>query len=730
MSQQGHTLTTRPSLFSISSHVTGAQVHSRPSRSNFRPCANCTCSPGLLTRQGRLSSSYSKRLSLRKSSSGKIHSPFSSPRRTDSLYTLDSENCNSVVRETNTTARLAKLREKMAMNDLGVYIVPSQDAHQSEYTSLPDQRMAFISGFSGSAGVSVVTRDISSLNETPDGVCALSTDGRYFTQALNELDLNWRLLKQGVKDEPTWEEWSIDQAAQMSADSGKEVLIGVDPSLITFAQKIHFQKLVDEKISNSKKQINIKFVPIATNLIDAIWTDFESYPERVLNPVEPLDLKYTGLSTREKLTKIQEKLLTEHNLKNFVVTSLDEIAWILNLRGSDIDYNPVFYSYLIISAHDIVLYIDNHERLLKSQNYLTHNKVIVKPYNQIWQDLSELSIDNDNKIAVSSTASWAIVNQISKSGVDSFKIISSPIEELKAIKSPVEIEGAKAAHYKDGIALCKFFSWLEYQVIHEGELIDEVEASDKLLEFRKEQPDFVGLSFETISSTGSNAAIIHYAPKKDNCSVIDPSKIYLNDSGSQFLDGTTDTTRTFHFGTPTQEQIDNYTLVLKGNIALATLNFPEGTTGYVIDSIARQYLWKYGLDYRHGTGHGVGAYLNVHEGPVGISFRPATNNVALKPGNLISNEPGYYKDGEYGIRIENVMYVTETEFKFGDKKFFKFETITRVPYCKKLINVNMLSKDEKDWINSYHQQVWNDISKNYKKHSIEYNWLKNETSVI
>lgn len=727
MSHQG-VVTARPSMFSLNGSQSHHQTISRPAiqsrrTSSQRICDNCTCSPGLLTRLGRLSNKYQRRMSLRRSSSGKIQSVTSSPRRQNSLYTIDAEssNCDRSVKEINTSQRLESLRSQMAKHDLAVYVIPSEDAHQSEYTSASDQRRSFISGFSGSAGVAVVTRDITSLNDTPDGLCVLSTDGRYFNQAANELDFNWRLLKQFTKGEPTWEEWSILQLEQMSLDSGKVAKIGIDPKLITYSAYKGFQLLIDQKVSLNAK---VSIVPVEQNLIDAIWTDFESLPPKTLNDVGYLDVKYTGLSTLDKKQKIKDEL-TKYNATTLVVTALDEIAWFLNLRGNDIEFNPVFYSYLLLNGDEFTLYSDKPERFSNLDLYFSENKIELKPYDQIFGDLKDIPISS--KVVIPETASWAIVNALSNSN---YQVTTSPIDELKLLKTKEEIDGAISAHYKDGIALCKYFAWLEHEIGHNCELIDEVEASDKQELFRKEQENFVGLSFETISSTGPNAAIIHYAPKRDDCSVINPNKIYLNDSGAQFLEGTTDTTRTLHFATPSQEEIDNYTLVLKGNIALATLTFPEGTTGFMIDSIARQYLWKYGLDYRHGTGHGIGAYLNVHEGPIGISFRPSTNRVSLKPGNLISNEPGFYKDGEYGIRIENVMYVKEADLSFGDKKFYKFETITRVPFCKKLINKNLLTLEEKSWINDYHKTIWEQVGKNFEKGSHEYKWLKHECCPI
>ncbi|KAI5307765.1 hypothetical protein KEM55_007487 [Ascosphaera atra] len=286
-------------------------------------------------------------------------------------------------------------------------------------------------------------------------------------------------------------------------------------------------------------------------------------------------------------------------------------------------------------------------------------------------------------------------------------------------------------HVRDGAALSEYFAWLEHQLTT-GVTLNEVEAADKLKECRKKQKNFVGLSFPTISSTGPNGAIIHYEPERDNCSVIDPNAIYLCDSGAQYLDGTTDVTRTWHFGEPTEKERYAFTLVLKGVIGLDTAVFPKGTTGYALDVLARQALWKSGLDYMHGTGHGVGSYLNVHEGPIGIGARPAYSEVALAPGNVISDEPGYYEDGAFGIRIENIFMVrpVETKYSFGDKPWLGFEHVTMTPICKKLIDPSLLTADELKWLNDYHAEIYEKTSPFFEKDEFTLNWLKKETSPL
>ncbi|KAG7813794.1 hypothetical protein KL921_000068 [Ogataea angusta] len=727
------TMNPKPSMFSLISNngtpgaTTMKQVsgQGRFGTSN-RPCTNCTCSPGLLSRQGRRSSVYLKRININRTNSLKANqtagtSPGLSPRRRtgDSLYTIDSK-CST--KEINTSLRLEKLRVEMKLHDIAIYIIPSADAHQSEYTSAPDQRRAFISGFGGSSGVAVVTRDVTCMNETPEGLSALATDGRYFIQAANELDFNWQLLKQGVPGDPSWEEWTVEQAIQMARDSGETIKIGVDPTLFTYSEIKTLESLVSQK--NTDK---VKIVPVRENLIDKIWSLFEEMPLRQFNEIIPLGLEYTGESTQSKMERLQ-LYFNKYGSSTLILSALDQIAWLLNLRGKDIDFNPLFYSYLIIEKDKLTLYTNGSavtSDTLKS--YLQSINCEVKNYEDIWSDIRKLASELNSqgaKILLTKEASWKMVNCII---AKNFLEIDSPIAEMKEVKNEVELKNQKNAQIKDGMALIKYFAWLEDQLINKDEFVSEYEGGMKLLEFRSQLDNFKGLSFETISSTGSNAAIIHYAPKRETSTIINPNKIYLCDSGAQFLDGTTDTTRTLHFKTPTEEETRNYTLVLKGHIALAKLVFPQGYTGYQVDSIARQFLWQHGLDYEHGTGHGVDSYGPVHSMGVGIGYRPQYNSTPLTPGHLISNEPGYYKPGEYGIRIENMFFVKKSDkMSPGGKQFLEFETVTTVPYCRRLIDVKLLSPEEKQYINDYHQKIWQLYESRLPKKSLEYNWLKKE----
>jgi Xaa-Pro aminopeptidase len=612
----------------------------------------------------------------------------------------------------DTSSRLAELRRLMAEKDVQVYIIPSEDSHSSEYIAACDARRAYISGFTGSAGCAVVTQD----------KAALATDGRYFSQAAAELDDNWTLLKQGLQDVPTWQDWSADESA-----GGKNV--GVDATLLPVAA---VSKLV-EKI---EKQGGKQLLPLNENLVDAVWA--KERPSLPSQPVTVLSDDFAGKSVSAKIADLRKEL-EKKSSPGFVVSMLDEVAWLFNLRGSDIPHNPVFFSYAIVTPDVATLYVDESKLDNTCRSHLKANDVQVKPYNDIFGDCQKLHADVKQKaeansaaaspgsFLISNKASWAL--KIALGGDGSVEDIRSPIGDAKAIKNETEIAGMRACHVRDGAALIEYFAWLEDQLVVKKAHLDEVDGANKLQELREKQKHFVGLSFRTISSTGANAAIIHYGPQKDTCAVIDPEAIYLCDSGGQYTDGTTDTTRTLHFGKPTDQEREAYTLVLKGHMALDMAVFPKGTTGFALDSMARQHLWMNGLDYRHGTGHGVGSFLNVHEGPIGIGTRVQYTEVALSAGNVISNEPGYYEDGKFGIRIENIIIVRETKTKhtFGDKPFLGFEHVTMVPYCRNLIDVGLLTETEKSWLNSYNAEVLEKTRGFFEGDKLTTDWLERET---
>ena len=472
-------------------------------------------------------------------------------------------------------------------------------------------------------------------------------------QAEKELDKDWKLMKQG-KD--------IDLKTYLSKNL-KEKIIGIDGFLFS----------VDFYNSLSK---NTKIKIISENLIDKVWNDLQpSFPN---NPVFNLDLKYSGIESKIKFEEIRKRM--KENSTNFILFSaLDEIAWILNLRGNDISYNPVFLSYLIISIDKIFLFSDKKIELNLSGFEL-------KPYNEILNFLNSIEenvwIDkNTSNISLYKSIKFPIEKQ-------------SPVSISKGIKNEIELKGMRNCQIRDGIALVKFFCWLEEELKNGNENLTEVSVANHLEFLRSQQKDFISLSFSTISGMGSNGAIIHYSPQKETCSKINSKEMFLLDSGAQYLDGTTDTTRTVHFGNPTDYEKECFTNVLKGHIELDSLIFPEGTTGHRLDLVARMHLWKNGQDYKHGTGHGVGHFLNVHEGPHGIGSRENSNvkfveNMVVTNGKkkiFIENlkfsllEPGYYESGKFGIRIENIMIVKESKTKYkSDTKYFEFEHITCVP---------------------------------------------------
>ncbi|KAF1998897.1 putative Xaa-Pro aminopeptidase P [Amniculicola lignicola CBS 123094] len=610
----------------------------------------------------------------------------------------------------NTTERLAELRKLMKEHELDVYMVPSEDNHQSEYIAPCDGRREFISGFSGSAGYAVITHE----------KAALSTDGRYFNQAEKQLDSNWELLKQGLQDVPTISEWTVDQVQ-------KGTVVGVDPGVVTAADARRLSDKIKKKGGETRA--------VKHNLVDLVWgAQRPARPsEKVI--VQPVD--FSGKHFDEKLEELRKELEKRKSL-GFVVSMLDEVAWLYNLRGSDIPYNPVFFSYAVVTPTTATLYVDETKLDDEVKAHLG-DKVSIKSYDAIFEEVAALSAstaltngktdtETKQKFLTSTRASWALNQALG--GEERVEEARSPVGDAKAIKNETELEGMRQCHIRDGAALIEYFAWLEDQLIVKEAKLDEVDGADKLESIRSKHDRFKGLSFDTISSTGPNAAVIHYKPEKGACSVIDPKAIYLCDSGAQYKDGTTDTTRTLHFSEPTEMERKAYTLVLKGNIALERVRFPKGTTGFALDTIARQFLWAEGLDYRHGTGHGVGSFLNVHEGPIGIGTRVQYSEVSLSIGNVISDEPGYYEDGKFGIRIENMIMVREvkTNHQFGEKPYLGFERVTMVPHCRNLIDFSLLTKDETKFLNEYHTEVYEKTSKFFEEDSLAMKWLKRETA--
>lgn len=653
--------------------------------------------------------------------------------------------------------KLSALRSLMSSHSppLDALVVPSEDYHQSEYVSDRDKRREFISGFTGSAGLALIT-----MNDA-----LLWTDGRYFLQADKELSDQWKLMRLG--EDPAVEIWISENLPEAAA-------IGVDTWCISIDTAQRWERAF------TKKQQ--KIVPTSGNLIDQLWKD---RPAAVVNPVVVQQLEFAGRTVADKLQDLREKL-TQEKANSIVVTALDEVAWLYNIRGSDVSYCPVVHAFAIVTSGAAFLYVDQQKVSPEVHSYMKENKIEVRSYDAVISDVSLLASNQlvssssanstDDKAAkdVKAGQTEAVPTQVgkdkeavkecnliwmdprygcyalySKLKSDQVLVQQSPLALQKALKNPVEMEGLKKAHVRDGAAIVQFLVWLDKQMqelygapgyFSEAETarkkplgtqkLTEVSVSDKLEGFRASKEHFRGLSFPTISSVGPNAAIIHYGPEPETCAEMNPDSIYLCDSGAQYLDGTTDITRTVHFGGPSAHEKACYTGVLKGHIGLGAARFPKGTSGHALDILARVPLWKDGLDYRHGTGHGIGSYLNVHEGPHQISFRPQAQNVPLQASMTVTDEPGYYEDGNFGIRLENVLIIKEasTKFNFGDKGYLEFEHITWAPYQRKLMDLSLLTPEEVNWVNSYHSKC-REVLAPYLDES-QMKWLKEATEPI
>uniref|UniRef100_A0A9J8CBL6 Xaa-Pro aminopeptidase 1 n=1 Tax=Cyprinus carpio carpio TaxID=630221 RepID=A0A9J8CBL6_CYPCA len=606
--------------------------------------------------------------------------------------------------------RQAMKNSKYITEPIQAYIVPSGDAHQSEYIAPCDRRREFICGFNGSAGTAIVTEQHA----------ALWTDGRYFLQASQQMDNNWTLMKMGLKETPSQEDWLISVLPENSK-------VGVDPWIIAADQ----WKNMSKALSNAGHSL----VAVKDNLIDAIWED---RPPRPSTKLITLGLKYAGLTWQDKVTALRGKM-AERKISWFVVTALDEIAWLFNLRGSDIEYNPVFFAYAIIGISSIKLFVDS-KRLLHpavrehleldspSKSELT---IQCFSYESVYTELQAVcvALAPKEKMWICDKASCALTQVIPKAHRSA--IPYTPLCLAKAVKNPTEIQGMKMAHIKDAVALCELFAWLEKE-IPKGK-VTEISVADKAEELRSQQKDFVGLSFPTISSVGPNGAIIHYRPLPETNRTLSLNEVYLIDSGAQYLDGTTDVTRTVHFGTPSDYEKECFTYVLKGHIAVSAAVFPNGTKGHLLDSFARASLWDSGLDYLHGTGHGVGCFLNVHEGPCGISYKTFADE-PLEAGMIVSDEPGYYEDGSFGIRLENVVLVipAKTKYNYRNRGSLTFEPLTLVPIQLKMINTDLLTQKERDWVNDYHRKCRETVGAELERQArkVALDWLIQETQPI
>ncbi|KAG9285862.1 hypothetical protein G9A89_013287 [Geosiphon pyriformis] len=581
----------------------------------------------------------------------------------------------------DTTGKLARLRELFTKEqyNLTAYIIPSEDAHQSEYIAACDGRRGFISGFTGSAGLAIVSKNSA----------ALFTDGRYFLQASLQLDSNWTLMKQGLPCVPTWQEYLVQELPEGSR-------IGIDPTLISVSEA--------RNLSESLGKVGSSLVATDRNLVDIVWG--EERPSRPAHPIIVLPIEYAGRSHTDKIASLREEL-AKANVYGFVVSALDEIAWLFNLRGSDIECNPVFFAYALVTKEEVALYTDAG-RLTNEVKHQLGSEINFHPYEAIFNDIRGLKTTlkaENQKILLSNRASLALAQAADEGNVE---LNRSPLLEPKAIKNEVELEGIRQCHLRDAVAVINYFAWLEEQLAL-GKNLTELDGSNRLEKFRAELKDFVGLSFETISASGPNGAIIHYKPEPETCALIDPSLLYLCDSGGQYRDGTTDITRTIHFGIPTEQE-------------------KHAFTRYNLDVLARAALWKDGLDFRHGTGHGVGHYLNVHEGPHGIGTRITFNDTPLQAGMTVTDEPGYYEDGKFGIRIESVLLVCgkKTPHNFGERGYLGFEHVSMVPIQTKLIENSLLNPAERQWVNDFNAECLQKVRPLLKPHSLGLKWLERE----
>lgn len=602
----------------------------------------------------------------------------------------------------------------MTKHGLDAFVVPSEDAHLSEYVAACDQRRAFLTSFTGSAGTALVTAD----------AAYCWTDGRYFVQATKQLDSTVFKMMRSHED-PGVEHWV---AAHMKPGSK----VGIDGMTVSINGMKRFRNALD--VSASDNPITVVSLPKdVPNLVDQIWAS--ARPAVPASKIVVHPLKYAGVSTKEKLTKVRSAM-REKGASMLIVTGLDEVAWLLNLRGGDVDYNPVFWGYVTVTTSAATLYVNNTRFAEGVEDHLKESDVTVSAYDALLSDLSNTCWDDTSRVWMDpNTCNYAILECIEKSGpgVQTIKK-QGPIALAKAKKCEVELAGVRASHLRDGVALAKYLCWLENEVASQGREPTEIEASDKLDGLRSEQDLFVSLSFPTISSAGSNGAIVHYRAEPGTAAKITKNDVYLVDSGGQYRDGTTDVTRTMHFGEPTPWQKECFTRVLQGHIAIDRAIFPKGTTGHVLDAFAREPLWKIGLDYKHGTGHGVGSHLNVHEGPHVMSFKAQALETALEPGFLTSNEPGYYEEGGFGIRIENVCIVIEADVKGPptgiEKAYYAMERVTMSPVQKKMIAVELLSEKERLWVDKYHKECYEKLAPMLQDDEVTLAWLERETAPL
>ena len=603
----------------------------------------------------------------------------------------------------NINQRLEDLREVMRREHLAAFIFPSTDPHQSEYVADHWKGREWISGFNGSAGTAVVTMN----------AAALWTDSRYFLAAEEQLEgTEFQLMKLKMEGTPTIAEWLGKEITANRHPYEDWTEVGIDG----WCSSVNSVK---ELIADLRKENGIT---LRTNFdpLRQIWTDHPSIPQ---DPIEIYPIEYAGESCHDKIARVRQALRQRH-ADGMLMAALDDIAWTLNLRGSDVHCNPVFVSYLLISSKSVTLYINKKKLTPEVSAYLKAEDIRVEDYEQVKNGLKNyfeynilLDPDEVNYALYEVVRNKGKMNDLPKTEIVEEE---SPVKRMKTVKNEREIAGFRSAMLKDGIAMVKFLRDLELRIKKiENEPLTEIGVDEILTALRAEQPLFRGISFDTIAGYAEHGAIVHYEATPETDIPLRPEGFLLLDSGAQYLDGTTDITRTIALGPLTDEMKKVYTLVLKGHIQIELCKFPSGSSGTQIDILARQAMWREGLNYLHGTGHGVGTYLNVHEGP--HQFRMEWKPAPLVAGMTITDEPGIYLAGKFGVRIENTLLVVPyMETEFG--KFLQFKSLTLCPIDKSPIVVEMLTREEIDWLNGYHQHVYDTLSPHLT--SEENEWLR------
>lgn len=592
--------------------------------------------------------------------------------------------------------RIEALRQVMRKAGIDVYMVPTNDFHSSEYVGDYFKCRKYITGFTGSAGTAVIT-----MNDAK-----LWTDGRYFIQAATELDgTGVELMKMGQPGVPTVKEY----IKSVMTDG---MVLGFDGRCVEYVYAMSLEEAMAEK------GVSITY---DKDLIGEIW---DNRPELSKEPVNILDVKYCGQSREDKFAKIRG-LMKEKEADMYILTSLDDIAWLFNIRGNDVHCNPVVLSYAVLTENEAVLYGQSEAFSADVMSELSKDGITLKPYNGIYEDIKCIP-DDKTVIIDGSKANYAIVKNIP----ENVKVIDETNLTLlpKAIKNSTEVENERIAHIKDGVAVTKFMYWLKKNI---GKMkITELSAAKYLEGLRKQGENYMGPSFEPIVAYGANAAMCHYSPTKESDTKLLPESFVLFDTGGQYLEGTTDITRTIALGPCTTEQKKHFTAVLKGHLNLAAAKFLYGVRGINLDYLARGPLWEMGLDYNHGTGHGVGYYLNVHEAPNGFRWKcvpERMDSAVFEEGMITSNEPGFYLEGKYGIRTENmIVCVKDEENEYG--QFMRFENLTMVPIDLEAIDFDMMSDIDKERLNAYHREVYEKISPYLDDE--ERVWLKEATREV